>query len=112
MEISIFRIVQESLANVHRHSGSKTAQVRVGRDAQKVTLEICDQGRGLPVDGKAERPEPAVPGVGIQGMSERVRQLGGHFDIDSTKGSTIVRVEIPVHTAEAASAGKVAQATM
>jgi PAS domain S-box-containing protein len=112
MEISIFRIVQESLANVHRHSGSKTAQVRVGRDAQKVTLEICDQGRGLPVDGKAERPEPAVPGVGIQGMSERVRQLGGHFDIDSTKGSTIVRVEIPAHTAEAASAGKVAQATM
>jgi PAS domain S-box-containing protein len=112
MEISIFRIVQESLANVHRHSGSKTAQVRVGRDAQKVTLEICDQGRGLPVDGKAERPEPAVPGVGIQGMSERVRQLGGHFDIDSTKGSTILRVEIPVHTAEAASAGKVAQATM
>jgi PAS domain S-box-containing protein len=111
MEISIFRIVQESLANVHRHSGSKTAQVQVGRDAQKVTLEIRDQGRGLPLKGKAERSEPAVPGVGIQGMCERVRQLGGHFDIDSTKGNTIVRAEIPVHTTEAASAGKVAQAT-
>jgi signal transduction histidine kinase len=111
MEISIFRIVQESLANVHRHSGSKTAQVQVGRDAQKVTLEIRDQGRGFPLKGKAERSEPAVPGVGIQGMCERVRQLGGHFDIDSTKGNTIVRAEIPVHTTEAASAGKVAQAT-
>jgi len=112
MEISIFRVVQESLSNVHRHSGSKTAQVRVGRDAQKVTLEIRDQGRGLPVNGKAERSEPAVPGVGIQGMRERVRQLGGHFDIDSTNGNTIVRAEIPVHTTEVASAGKVAQATM
>ena len=81
----------------------------VGRDAQKVTLEIRDQGRGLPVNGQAERSEPAVPGVGIQGMRERVRQLGGHFDIQSSKGSTIVRVEIP--TAEAAPAGKVAQAT-
>jgi signal transduction histidine kinase len=111
MEISIFRVVQESLSNVHRHSGSKTAQVRVGRDAQKVTLEIRDQGRGLPVNGKGERSEPAVPGVGIQGMRERVRQLGGHFDIQSSKGSMIVRAEIPLLTAEAAPAGKVAQAT-
>lgn len=108
-EISIFRVVQESLSNVHRHSASKTAQVRVGRDAQKVTLEVHDQGRGFPVNGQAERSEPAVPGVGIQGMRERVRQLGGHFDIQSSKGSTIVRVEIPV--AEATPAGKVAQAT-
>src|SRR3984893_16553964 len=110
MEISIFRVVQESLSNVHRHSGSKTAQVRVGRDAQKVTLEIRDQGRGLPVNGNAERSEPAVPGVGIQGMRERVRQLGGHFDIQSSEGSTIVRVEIPA--AEVAPAGKVLQATI
>jgi PAS domain S-box-containing protein len=111
MEISIFRVVQESLANVHRHSGSKTAQVRVGRDAHKVTLEIRDQGRGFPVNGNAERSEPAVPGVGIQGMRERVRQLAGHFEIQSTKGSTTVRAEIPVHTAEGASACKVAQTT-
>src|SRR4029077_770966 len=45
MEIAVFRVVQESLANVHRHSGSKTAQVRIGRGAQQVTLEICDQGQ-------------------------------------------------------------------
>ena len=110
MEISIFRVVQESLSNVHRHSGSKTAQVRVERDAQKVTLEISDQGRGLPGKGNVERSEPAVPGVGIQGMRERVRQLGGHFDVESAKGNTIVRAEFPMYTAEAAPPGKAAPA--
>jgi PAS domain S-box-containing protein len=109
MEISIFRIVQESLANVHRHSGSKTAQVRVGRDADKVTLEIRDQGRGLPADGHGEASfEPAVPGVGIQGMRERVRQLGGRFEIQSSEGGTEVRAIIPWPAAEPARASKTA----
>ena len=67
MEIAVFRIVQESLANVHRHSGSKTAEVRVARVGQKVILEICYQGRGLAPDGKAASA-PTLPGVGIQGM--------------------------------------------
>jgi PAS domain S-box-containing protein len=109
MEIAIFRIVQESLANVHRHSGSKTAQVRVGRDAQKVTLEIRDQGRGLSENGNATAAGPAVPGVGIQGMRERVRQLGGNFEIESRQGSTIVRAAIPLPAAESAAAGQAAQ---
>jgi len=112
MEISIFRIVQESLANVHRHAGSKTAQVRVGRDAEKVTLEICDQGRGLPADGHEEASfELAVPGVGIQGMRERVRQLGGRFEIESSAGGTVVRAAIPRPAAEPASASKTLQAS-
>ena len=111
MEIAIFRIVQESLSNVHRHSGSKTAQVRVGRDAQKVTLRICDQGRGLPANGKTERSGPALPGVGIQGMRERVRQLSGHFEIESREGNTVVQAAIPLPAAEIASAGKAAQAS-
>jgi PAS domain S-box-containing protein len=110
MEISIFRIVQESLANVHRHSGSKTAQVRVGRDAEKVTLEIRDQGRGLPADGHVESSfEPAVPGVGIQGMRERVRQLGGQFEIRSSEAGTELRAAIPWPAAEAAASSKTAQ---
>jgi PAS domain S-box-containing protein len=111
MEISIFRIVQESLANVHRHSGSKTAQVRLGRDAEKVMLEIGDQGHGLPADENSEIRGHAVPGVGIQGMRERVRQLGGHFEIQSSKGSTLVRASIPLPAAEATPVGKIAQAT-
>lgn len=109
MEIAIFRVVQESLSNVHRHSGSKTAQVQVGRDAQKVTLQICDQGRGLAGNRRAKKSGPAVPGVGIQGMRERVRQLNGHFEMESRAGSTIVRAAIPVPAEEIASAGKVAQ---
>jgi signal transduction histidine kinase len=103
MEIAIFRVVQESLGNVHRHSGSKTAQVRVEHDAQKVTLEISDQGRGLSIDGKTEAAMPAMPGVGIQGMRERVRQLGGQFEIQSNDGSTTVRAVIPVRVAAPAS---------
>jgi len=110
MEIAIFRVVQESLANVHRHSGSKTAQVRVGRDAQKVTLEIRDQGHGLSANGNAEAPGPAVPGVGIQGMRERVRQLGGHFEIQSSEGATVVTAAIPLRAAKIATAGKAARA--
>ena len=109
MEIAIFRVVQESLANVHRHSGSKTAQVCVGRDAQKVTLAICDQGHGLTADPNVTNG-PAVPGVGIQGMRERIRQLGGSFEIHSTEGGTDVRAEIPLMAAETKAADKVVQA--
>jgi len=111
MEIAIFRIVQESLTNVHRHSGSKTAQVRVSRDTRQVTLEICDRGRGLPSNGSTEPVGRAVPGVGIQGMQERVRQLGGSFEIQSSKGCTIVRVVVPAPLAEVRTSGKVAQTT-
>lgn len=100
MEIAVFRIVQESLANVHRHSGSKTAEVRVARGPQKVTLEIRDQGRGLAADGKPASV-PTLPGVGIQGMRERVRQLGGNFEIQSGEGQTLVRAEIPLLAADA-----------
>jgi len=111
MEIAIFRVVQESLANVHRHSGSKTAQVRVMRDARQVTLEISDEGHGLTANGKLEKEGPAVPGVGIQGMRERARQLGGHFEIHSSEGGTTVRATIPLHAAESDSAEKVARAS-
>jgi PAS domain S-box-containing protein len=107
MEIAIFRVVQESLTNVHRHSESKTARVRVSRDSRQVTLEICDSGRGLPSNGKTQGP--ALPGVGIQGMRERVRQLGGTFEIQSSKGRTIVRAVIPTSAAEG-STGEIAQA--
>jgi signal transduction histidine kinase len=101
MEIAVFRIVQESLANVHRHSGSKTADVCIARGAQKVTLEIRDRGRGLAADGKAASA-PTLPGVGIQGMRERVRQLGGNFEIQSNNGQTLVRAEIPLQAADVA----------
>jgi PAS domain S-box-containing protein len=77
-ETAIFRIVQEALTNVHRHSGSPRASICITRDAEEVILEVRDWGKGLPTvkNGNADRP-----GVGLQGMRERVRQLGGNFEV-------------------------------
>jgi PAS domain S-box-containing protein len=92
-EQALFRVVQESLGNVHRHSGSPTATIRVAREAAAIILEVADQGHGLSmcVDGVA----PSL-GVGIAGMSERLRQLGGRFEIKSSPHGTTVRAIVPV----------------
>jgi PAS domain S-box-containing protein len=92
MEWALFRMVQESLGNVHRHSGSPTATIRITREAAEVILEVTDQGRGLRVrdDGTV-----AKAGVGLAGMRERVRQLGGRFEIESNGRGTTVRAVVP-----------------
>ena len=89
-EIAAFRVVQESLSNVQRHSGSRTAIVRVRRSPRHVCVEISDQGKGMP-------PELAMtPGVGISGMRERARQLGGLLSIRSDGNGTTVTAELPL----------------
>ncbi len=96
-ETALFRIVQESLANIQRHSGSKTAKIHLRGDSTCVNLEIGDRGRGL--DNKAtERGDGSKTrlGVGILGMRERMNQLGGRLEIDSGSGGTTVRVSIPL----------------
>jgi signal transduction histidine kinase len=82
-ETSIFRIVQESLTNIHRHSGSETAVVRIENGGGELRLEIRDDGCGMPPE--MLRPTGIVngAGVGLQGMRERVRELGGNLDIAS-----------------------------
>lgn len=95
LETSIFRIVQESLGNVHRHSGSPTALVRLSAKANNVLLEISDCGCGIPPEKLASRG-----GVGIRGMKERVAQLGGTFQIQSNGADglgTTVRATFPHH---------------
>jgi signal transduction histidine kinase len=92
MEIAVFRIVQESLTNVHRHSGSDVTTVRVARDAREVRVEVRDQGKGI--SGAAL--QKSKPGVGIQGMRERVSQLGGRFEILSDHHGTIVIATFPI----------------
>jgi PAS domain S-box-containing protein len=87
-ETAIFRIVQECLTNIHRHAGSATANISIARKADQVQVEICDQGKGMPV------PVPRA-GVGIQGMGERVRQLGGSLEIGSTQSGTRVLAIFP-----------------
>jgi signal transduction histidine kinase len=89
LELTLFRIVQEGLTNIHRHSGSATAEIVVSRDSNRVTLQVVDHGRGIPggtIEGGASTS--VVVGVGIAGMRERVRQLGGQLQIESGKNGT------------------------
>jgi signal transduction histidine kinase len=100
IERTLYRIVQECLNNVQRHSGSKTAAIRLGRSGDRVTLHVSDEGHGMP-EGMAERRTDAGSlGLGILGMRERVRQLGGSLTIDSTPQGATVRVDIQLHPQE------------
>lgn len=94
-EQALFRVLQESLGNVHRHSGSETATICLRRDNDHVILEITDQGHGLPPDMMPRENGPILKvGVGIAGMRERLRQLGGRFSIESGKHGTTVRAMV------------------
>lgn len=96
-ETALFRIVQEALINIHRHAGSETARIRLQRDAESLTLEIDDDGHGIP---KASLEQimsgGGGVGVGIAGMSERMEQLGGSLEITSGDRGTTVRARLPL----------------
>jgi signal transduction histidine kinase len=92
VELVLFRVLQESLTNVHRHSGSKVATVRVGSDAQQAWLEVGDRGKGISQDNR----KAFHPGVGISGMQERVRELAGVLDFISDAQGTRVKAVIPL----------------
>jgi PAS domain S-box-containing protein len=97
LETTLFRIVQECLTNIHRHSGSSTAAIRLQADREKLTLEVSDQGHGMAAT-ELDRCNGSsrVLGVGIAGMRERVRQLGGRLVIDSSPRGTVVRAILPL----------------
>lgn len=97
IEVALFRIFQESLTNVHRHSGSPTAQVRLWLEKGKVILEVQDQGKGAPA-GVLESSSDSLGtlGVGLRGMNERVRQLGGELKLASSDKGMMVRATIPL----------------
>jgi signal transduction histidine kinase len=94
MEHALFRTVQESLTNIYRHAGSPTARIRLWRERGVVMLEVIDKGHGMaePTDG--EWDERA--GVGIMGMRERMRELGGELQIRSGSKGTTVAVTLPL----------------
>jgi two-component system, NarL family, sensor kinase len=96
VEIALFRIVQESLTNIHRHSGSRTASIRCTRSDGEITCEICDQGKGMPLEKMSTLSLPGTFGVGLRGMQERVRQLGGTLKIDSNAHGTAISATLPV----------------
>jgi signal transduction histidine kinase len=95
MEITLFRLIQESLTNIHRHSGSKTARISLMKNDQEVSLEITDQGKGF----VATSEHRVRRGVGILGMKERVRRFGGTLDLLSGSDGTTVRAKLPINVA-------------
>ena len=96
LEIAIFRVVQEGLTNVHRHSGSPTAIVSLGVEDSQVHLKVIDHGRGIPSQALAARQEDSSIGIGLPGMRERTRQLGGKMEIDSSGEGTAIHVTLPL----------------
>jgi PAS domain S-box-containing protein len=96
-ELTLFRIVQEALTNIHRHSRSRTAQIALERQDDGIRLEIRDQGCGVPqAKMEALATVGASLGVGIAGMRERVRQLGGVLEIASSTAGTMITTHMPV----------------
>jgi len=94
LELVIFRVVQESLANVQRHSGTKTASIRMVREGEIVRLEVSDKGQGITPERFLEIR--TGHGVGIQGMRERVKIVGGEMDVISHGAGTTVRATFRV----------------
>lgn len=90
-EIAFFRVVQESLANVQQHSGSATATVRITKMPDQVCVQITDLGKGMSVESSI-----GCWGVGINGMRERLRQLGGALSVHSNGRGTLVTAGLPV----------------
>jgi signal transduction histidine kinase len=92
MEISIFRVIQECLTNIHRHSGSLTARIHIRRNETSVSVEVEDAGKGISL----QKLSAIGAGVGLPGMRERVRRLGGNLLIHSNESGTKLRAVIPI----------------
>ncbi len=98
IELNIFRIVQEALANVHRHARSRTATVLLFRNSGDLRLEIVDEGKGIPPE-RLKQAQAGLVGVGIAGMYERLRLLGGRLEITSDNNGTCISAQVPLASA-------------
>ena len=97
LEMALFRVLQESLTNVHRHSRSLTARVCLQRQHGLVTLQITDEGTGMPMPAADRNGNEALAtlGVGLRGMTERMRQLGGQLEVQRLERGTRIRATAP-----------------
>jgi PAS domain S-box-containing protein len=100
LELTLFRIVQECLTNIHRHSGSPSACVRLSRLQREIQLEVTDEGRGMSSEIQEKFLAGKSSGVGLRGMRERVRQLGGQMNIKASGSGTTVVVMLPIRGEE------------
>ena len=95
LETAVFRIVQEGLGNIHRHSQSPTADIRVTANGKCISLEIRDAGRGIPPEKQEQISLGIRTGVGLRGMRERITQMGGQLKIESDSSGTTIRATLP-----------------
>jgi PAS domain S-box-containing protein len=95
IELALFRVIQESIANIHRHSGSDSAGIILRQSAAEVRLEVRDAGHGFILKSSESGGLAPALGVGITGMRERLRELGGRLEVTSNSGGTIVRATLP-----------------
>jgi signal transduction histidine kinase len=92
-----YRVLQETLTNVHRHSGASEARVSILEDAEQVILEVKDNGRGIPEKLLRQfHATGAGMGVGLAGIRERAWELGGKLEVESDGSGTLVRVTVPL----------------
>jgi len=96
MEIAIFRIVQECLTNIHRHSGSTTATINMVAEDSRIVVRVQDKGKGIPLKRQQELNSTDRTGVGFRGMRERIRQLDGSFEIQSDANGTVIVANLPL----------------
>jgi signal transduction histidine kinase len=96
-EIAIFRVVQECLTNIHRHSGSATAKIQLKREISELCLTVSDTGSGIPEANASTQETRKTMGVGIRGMQERMRDLGGKMRIRQGNPGTIVEANFPLN---------------
>lgn len=96
LEIAIFRIVQECLTNIHRHSGSRTATIRLQHAGNRLSVQVQDNGKGISPEKQHELVEAGRGGVGFAGMRERLRLLGGTLEIKSDESGTVVSATLEV----------------
>jgi PAS domain S-box-containing protein len=95
VELALFRVIQESLTNIHRHSGATQANIELAKTDGGVTLEVRDNGKGLPPSLISGGDGKQILGVGILGMKERLSQLSGTLNINSGKQGTVVKAVVP-----------------
>ena len=96
VEIALFRVLQEALTNIHRHSKSACAEVTFEPALENVELKIRDTGVGIPKDILDRFHSSSTSGVGLAGMRERIRELGGKFEVESSNEGTCVCVVVPL----------------
>jgi signal transduction histidine kinase len=96
LETAIFRVVQECLTNIHRHSESAVAKIRLRQRDNQILVDVQDEGKGIPPEKQEQMASAGTPGVGIRGMRERIRQLGGTLEIHSDGAGTLVAARLPV----------------